>query len=204
MSRTNNAQGLFDSVSAYQKAIEHLVGSIRDSGFWDNVLVRPSPLQPRRYELAYGHTRIEAVRRVGITEVDLPVRDISDEEMLSIMIHENATVYGHGTQTNNHAVAQACRYLARELLKAEALGGWQWILAGEISRLNKLRDVLETRASYRNAIDELLGGCLPGHVVVTRFLARHGNALSEHEIRSALAALKGTDVGDALAAEAAA
>jgi hypothetical protein len=130
------------------------------------------------------------------------VRDLSDEEMLSIMIHENATVYGHGTATNNHAVGQAAKYIARELLKAEALGGWQWICAGHLSRRNIAKELFDGQQSYRRAIDDIAAGALPGHQVVSRFLAEHGNPLSEREVRAALAALKGTDLEREVLAEA--
>jgi ParB-like chromosome segregation protein Spo0J len=177
--------------------------SIADTGFWDNVLVRASPSEVGMYELAYGHTRLEAARRSGVAEINAPVRLLSDEDMLSIMIHENATVYGHGTQTNNHAVAQSARFVARELLKAEALGGWEWICAGEITSPNLLKELMGDIRTYRSAIEVLRAGELPGREIVGRFLERHGNALSGNEVRTALEALKGTDLAQAAMAEAA-
>ena len=174
--------------------IKLLQSSIADTGFWDNVLVRASPTEVGMYELAYGHTRVEAARRNGVAEIAAPVRMLSDEEMLSIMIHENATVYGHGTQTNNHAVAQAARFIARELLKAEALGGWEWLCAGEITRGNPAFGLLDNEQSYHAAIKGLRAGELPGREVVGRFLQRHGNALSQQEVRNALDALRSTEL----------
>src|SRR5690242_14529367 len=96
----------------------------------------------------------------GLTEVDVPVKQLSDEDMLSIMIHENATVYGHGTATNNHAVAQACRFLTRELLLAEALGGWETIRSGEFSRPNAIAGLFDSEPAYRSAFGLLHTGVL--------------------------------------------
>lgn len=65
--------------------------SIERTGFWDNLVVRRHPDHPDRYQLAYGHNRIEACRRLKIDEVELPVRDLSDYDMLCCMVDENAT-----------------------------------------------------------------------------------------------------------------
>ena len=71
--------------------IVKLVDSIIRTGFWDNLVVRQHSEDSSRYQLAYGHNRIEACRRAGIEEVDLPVRDLHDYDMLCCMIDENNT-----------------------------------------------------------------------------------------------------------------
>jgi hypothetical protein len=183
--------------------VEQIKASIKDSGFWDNVVVRESPTEPGMYQLAYGHTRIEAARRAGVTEIDVPVRELSDEQMLAMMVNENATIYGHGTQTNNHAVAQAAKFIARELLKAEALGGWEWLTSGHLSR-GSIFSFVDSEKSYRAAIAGLEKGELPGHSVIGRFMEAHGQPLSEREVRAALAAHKGTELERDVLKEAAA
>jgi ParB family chromosome partitioning protein len=45
------------------------MASIDDTGFWDNILVRPHPEKPGFYQLAYGHTRLEAAKRCGVTHI---------------------------------------------------------------------------------------------------------------------------------------
>jgi len=67
--------------------IESLVASINQTGFWDNVLARAS--EEGKYEIAYGHHRLHAIKEVGIKEVDIPVRVLSDETMIKIMANEN-------------------------------------------------------------------------------------------------------------------
>jgi hypothetical protein len=130
------------------------------------------------------------------------VRHLIDRVMLSIMSHENATVYGHGTATNNHAVAQNAKYIARELLKAEALGGFQWIRAGQMSQSSDSFDFIESEPIYRQVIADIKAGELPGHRTIVKFLAAHGTPLSEREVKSALIALKGTDLEQSTLAEA--
>jgi hypothetical protein len=90
------------------------------------------------------------------------------------------------------------------LLKADALGGWRWICAEEIFKANPLKDLLSDLRAYSAAIEAVRAGELPGMSLVERFMERRGDALSRHEVRSALAALKGTDLERAVLADAAA
>ena len=71
--------------------IVKLVESINRTGFWDNLVVRPSTEKAGRYQLAYGHNRLAACVRAGIVDVDLPVRELADYDMLCCMIDENNT-----------------------------------------------------------------------------------------------------------------
>ena len=43
------------------------------------------------YEQACGHTRVEALRHMGATRVEVTVHDYGDEKMLAVMTAENAT-----------------------------------------------------------------------------------------------------------------
>lgn len=66
--------------------IDRLKQSIEQTGFWDNILCRKAG---SKYQLAYGHHRLVAIQELGITEVDIPVKDISDADMVRIMALEN-------------------------------------------------------------------------------------------------------------------
>lgn len=70
--------------------VAELESSINDTGFWDNVVVRKTKAG---YELAYGHHRIAAAIRAGITEADFIVKDLDDAMMLKIMARENSETY---------------------------------------------------------------------------------------------------------------
>jgi hypothetical protein len=74
-----------------QEQVEKVVESIGRTGFWDNIVVRPHPENPGRYQLAYGHNRIEAVKIAGIKSIVIPIRDLSDWDMLCAMVDENET-----------------------------------------------------------------------------------------------------------------
>jgi hypothetical protein len=71
--------------------VAKIVESIGRTGFWDNVVVREHPAIPGEYQLAYGHSRLEAVKQAGIIEVTLPVRPLSDWDMYCAMVDENET-----------------------------------------------------------------------------------------------------------------
>jgi len=68
--------------------IELLKESIKQDGFWDNVICRKNG---NGYEIAYGHHRLEAAKQVlGLNqEIDIPVKELSDEMMIRIMGNEN-------------------------------------------------------------------------------------------------------------------
>ncbi|HEV7251335.1 MAG TPA: plasmid partitioning protein RepB [Shinella sp.] len=70
-----------------------LVDSMRDSGQQVPILVRPAPVADGggegRYQVAYGHRRLKAARRLG-QKVKAIVRALSDEELVLAQGKENA------------------------------------------------------------------------------------------------------------------
>src|SRR5262245_37674811 len=88
----------FRNISEYpinKEKINSLVKSIKQTSFWDNILARPSPANPKRYEIAYGHHRLMALHKVygkeSKHEIDIPIRNLDDATMLKIMANENAS-----------------------------------------------------------------------------------------------------------------
>ena len=75
-----------------EEKIAALMASIEETGFWSNVIVRPSP-DGKGYEQSYGHHSIEAARRSGITEAEFVVQDLDDSKMLKMMEKENQEDY---------------------------------------------------------------------------------------------------------------
>jgi ParB family chromosome partitioning protein len=66
-----------------------LVDSMRDSGQQAPILVRPHPDDAGRYQVAYGHRRLRAARRLG-QPVKALVRPLTDEELVVAQGKENA------------------------------------------------------------------------------------------------------------------
>lgn len=65
-----------------------LLDSIRENGQAVPVLVRPHPDQDGRYQLAYGHRRVEAIRRLGL-KAKAFIRDLTDDELVVAQGNEN-------------------------------------------------------------------------------------------------------------------
>jgi ParB/RepB/Spo0J family partition protein len=66
--------------SLNEETIEALRVSVRKTGFWNNVEVRKN--KEGKYELAYGHHRLEAAKREGLTEADFIVRNLTESDMV--------------------------------------------------------------------------------------------------------------------------
>ena len=83
-----------DRYPVNQQKLEMLRHSLRETGYWGNLLCRVKDGRP---ELAYGHHRLIAIREeLGPDfEVDLSCGDFSDELMLRIMALENMDEWRH-------------------------------------------------------------------------------------------------------------
>ncbi|KAB2739926.1 MULTISPECIES: plasmid partitioning protein RepB [Brucella] len=65
-----------------------LLNSIQENGQAVPVLVRPNPDQSGRYQLAYGHRRVAALKQLGL-KVKSFIRDLSDDELIIAQGNEN-------------------------------------------------------------------------------------------------------------------
>ncbi len=71
-----------------EDGVEALMESIAESGQQVPVLLRPHPKEAGRYQIAYGHRRVMAVRRLGVP-VKAVVRSLSDAELVIAQGKEN-------------------------------------------------------------------------------------------------------------------
>ncbi|MDW9804701.1 plasmid partitioning protein RepB [Sinorhizobium meliloti] len=65
-----------------------LVQQIRDHGQQVPILVRPHPAESGRYQVAYGHRRLAALREIGI-KVKAVIRNLNDEQLVISQGQEN-------------------------------------------------------------------------------------------------------------------
>ncbi len=68
------------------RKIEQLKRNYSDVGMWEGVIARKVD---NRYQIAFGHHRIEAARQAGMKTVSIIVRNLTDTEMLQFMGREN-------------------------------------------------------------------------------------------------------------------
>jgi hypothetical protein len=100
-----------------QEQVELLAASVESTGYWSNTLVRPHPRAKGRYQLAYGHARLEAAKLAGLVRGSFTVRDLSDEDMLRIMTDENVTQFGKDRfAVYKEATVAAAAYIMLEVL----------------------------------------------------------------------------------------
>lgn len=95
--------------------IDELVASINTTGFWDNVVVRKN--KDGKYELAYGHHRLAAAIKAGLTEADFIVKKLDDELMIKVMDNENREAYGSSPLSLIESVKAVVKGLAEGRIK---------------------------------------------------------------------------------------
>ena len=88
--------------------LAELVGSIREVGLLQPVVVRPAG--PGRYELVMGERRLRAAKEAGLTTIPAIVRETSDDAMLRDALLENL----HRSQLNPLEEAAAYAQLLQD------------------------------------------------------------------------------------------
>lgn len=76
-----------------QSKIDALQRSIAEVGLWPSIIARPLADRLWKYEMAFGHHRIEAARRSGLKEAPIIVEPLTDKQMLQYMGRENLEDY---------------------------------------------------------------------------------------------------------------
>ncbi|MGX5722376.1 plasmid partitioning protein RepB [Shinella zoogloeoides] len=77
-----------DRLAGAPEDLEPLVAQIREHGQQVPILVRPHPDFPGRYQVAYGHRRLAAVRQIG-GAVKAVIRPLTDEQLVISQGQEN-------------------------------------------------------------------------------------------------------------------
>jgi ParB family transcriptional regulator, chromosome partitioning protein len=69
--------------------MEQLIQSVKEHGILENLLIRPISSQPGQYELVAGERRYRAAQAVGLLEVPVTIRTLTDSEAFTIALVEN-------------------------------------------------------------------------------------------------------------------
>ena len=77
-----------DRMDSSDEATEELKSLIEDQGQLVPILVRPHPEHADRYQVAFGHRRLKAVRQLG-RKVRAVIRKMTDEELIIAQGQEN-------------------------------------------------------------------------------------------------------------------
>lgn len=105
-----------------EETVENLRVSVRKTGFWNNVEVRKSKSKPGKYELAYGHHRLEAATREGLTEANFIVLGLSEADMVVRKHKEDRTRKSFDALTMMESVRAVVKALAEGEIPAFVVG----------------------------------------------------------------------------------
>lgn len=102
----------FDLYPISEEKVRSLTNSIKETGFWGNIIGRE---KGGKIEIAYGHHRLEALKKIfpPTKEIDISVKDYSDEEMIKVMADENDEVYSCVPGAVDDAVKAARDFLLK-------------------------------------------------------------------------------------------
>ncbi len=116
--RPNPNRNLKDSPPDPHK-VAALEASFKVVGYYGGILARPDPTKPGTYQMAYGHSRLEALMlRVASGEVEILVDDtLTDKQMFDLMVRENSPEYCQITVAQTLEIVTA----AKRQLHQEAL-----------------------------------------------------------------------------------
>jgi ParB family chromosome partitioning protein len=117
-----------------------LMESIRESGQHAPILVRPHPDKPEQYQVAYGHRRLRAARRLGL-QVKALVRPLTDDELVLAQGKENAE------RRNLSFIERAlfAKALSERGFERKVVGEALAVQKSELSRLLQVADAVPER-----------------------------------------------------------
>lgn len=172
----NNPYRSFEANPLDQLKVDGLKESIESTEFWDNLVLRKNPDAEGRYQLAYGHHRVEALKQLGVEDMDVPVKDIDDDTMLKMMSIENKSDWGSSILVMLETVRQVRNTLADQVGECENFDEYS----------EKFNFFLNS-GDFGNAKKQGVG-----YRKVREFL---GETWSENDIKYAVAAINSMEAG---------
>jgi ParB/RepB/Spo0J family partition protein len=146
-----------------REQIEQLKASIRSNGFWEGLLVRPHPAEHDRYQLAFGHARLQAAIEAKIRDASFNVRTLDDDAMIRAMADENVSQFGRDEYaTYREAVTAAAERMMEQVI-------------ADPSDAQKILRVPDAAAQPAKVIAEAVNSITNGEAPGERFIARYFN-----------------------------
>jgi hypothetical protein len=155
--------------------------SIEDTTFWDNLLVRRSKRRRGYYEIAYGHHRLIALKELKVREVDLPVRKLTEAQMIKIMANENLDEWRTMPKVYNETIFVAKDFLDAVLKKYDT---WE-----EFRLAKNVQPIFDSEPEFRSVKGKKKG---IGWQTIQKFLGKNWH---KWIIQDALNTRKGVEDG---------
>lgn len=165
-----------------EEQIENLMESYRSNGDF-GVLPARSNGTGHTYELAAGHHRLEAMRRLKLKDADLKVGDYDEDQMINIMVDENSKQMGQNSAAFLDSVCAAIRRIAYLTLTLDH--------SAQLCRVV----YPDGKHAFEKAREAIEGGRGVGRDVIARYL---DGRLPTGKIETALATIKSSDLHLAL------
>ena len=104
-----------------EKDVQSLMDSIKRNDLWHGIVARPLGRKPAgEYQIAFGHHRLEAIKRLGIEEIELDVADLTDAQMIQYLSDENQNQGGRTPAAAMESIVAAKHFLDECLRQAES------------------------------------------------------------------------------------
>jgi hypothetical protein len=99
--------------------VDKLKTSIERSGLWVGMKARPkdNDWKSGKYQIPYAHHRLVALQELGVNEIDIPIEEISDFDMVIQMVQENMTQRGMSVEIIMGTVGEVKEFLDKEINK---------------------------------------------------------------------------------------
>jgi ParB/Sulfiredoxin domain len=125
-------------------------------------VVRPKPGSKGDYELAYGHHRLAAMKKIGMKSAEFIIQDIDDWGMLTAMVDENESQQNQTPELVYENIEAGINFLEPVIKKCETLDQYRAVVPrGTVGNDNRPEDYQK----IRNAV-------LSGEGLGVKFLSR--------------------------------
>ena len=136
-----------------------------DIGCWEGVIARK---RGGRYQIAFGHHRVQAAKKIRLKSVPLIIRDLNDREMVQFMGRENLDDYAVSFPVLLETWEAAERYLSKlaetgspQVMDIARLLGW-------------IRPRATGRQKGQDTLTNIASACNSAHNLIKRdYLDRH-------------------------------
>ena len=164
-----------------REKVETLKKTIQETTFWDNIMARKIN---GHYEIPAGHHRLVALKELGINEIDIPIRDLSDAMMIKIMAYDNIQDWENRPIVIIETVRVARDFLSSELIKYKT---WEEFRSDKF-----IRPIIKSEPEFRTIYGKLKKGEKIGREIIKNFLGSY----KQWMIQEALATLNDQEIYD--------
>lgn len=181
-----------------REQLDELAGSIRQKGIVQPILLRPSPIQPGRYQLVAGERRWRAAQIAQLHQIPSVIRDLSDAECYEIALIENiqrqdlsvideAQGYANLLEINRHTQDQLSKIIGKS---RSHIANLLRLLGLPESVQSMLRDGALTMGQARPLVGHPQAEFLAKTIVARGLSARQAEALTKTAVSGATSAAK--------------